>query len=383
MRKPGVHVVPIKPGTKNPGSYLGNGWPARATDDAETVREWWRQWPDAGIATHVGGGGLLAVDIDLPENVPDWLWTVLESAVFRSTSTDADSRRGHYFFRLRPDEMFGSGLGRLKPPKGKRWGEIKCYGGAAVLGPTQHPRDGGHYSTAPGGALSYLPSEIADKLNARSTSSSQPVTAGELTAQVAAFLETYADNDEPNALEPICRSFDPSPANRHPSMWEALCWAMREAKAGRFSAAHAVDALREQWTAAIGGQYRADDPDEFDRMLRDAIAAADADGTRDELAARAHGFADAEAYRTALAGIDSWAPTIVNAPNETTSNPSWAPVDVRAARDSQSVLLPTILQRSDGPCLFYRGKVPFGPWGNRIWEVLARAVCDGGMSADR
>ena len=31
--KAGICVVPIKPGTKNPGSYLGRGWPARATCD--------------------------------------------------------------------------------------------------------------------------------------------------------------------------------------------------------------------------------------------------------------------------------------------------------------------------------------------------------------
>ena len=64
---------------------------------------------------------------------------------------------------------------------------------------------------------------------------------------------------------------------------------MREAKAGRFPAKRAVDALRYLWTEAIGGEYRDDDPDEFDRLLRDAIAAADADGTVAELWARAHG----------------------------------------------------------------------------------------------
>ncbi|WP_308215001.1 AAA family ATPase [Mycolicibacterium arabiense] len=141
-------------------------------------------------------------------------------------------------------------------------------------------------------------------------------------------------------------------------MWDALCWAMREAKAGRFSATDAVDALRERWTDAIGGQYRGRDPDEFDRMLRDAVAAADADGTCEELAARAHGFTDAETCRVALDVIDSWAPTIMNAPNDASDrSPSWAPVDVRAARDSRSVLLPTILTRADGPCLFYRGRI--------------------------
>lgn len=356
--KAGLHIVPIKPGTKNPGSYLGQGWPARATDDLESVREWWERWPDAGIASHVGGCGLIVIDVDVPENVPDWLWVLLESAVFRRTTTDSDSKRGHYFYRLRPGEVFGCGLGRLKPPKGERWGEVKCYGGAVVLGPTQHPRDGGHYATAPGGALSFLPAEIAQGLNAPDVNRDEPVDAGELAARVKAFLGTHTDNDSPHALEPICKSFDPTPTNRHSSMWDALCWAMREAKAGRFSATDAVDALRARWTDAIGGQYRGGDPDEFDRMLRDAVAAADAAGTREELAARAHGFTDAETCRAALDGIDSWAPAVADAWNDASDgSPSWAPVDVRAARDSRSVLLPTILARADGPCLFYRGRI--------------------------
>jgi Bifunctional DNA primase/polymerase, N-terminal len=282
--KAGIHVIPIEPGTKNPGSYLGRGWPDRASDDPETVREWWRRWPKAGIATHVGGGGLLVVDVDVPENVPEWLWTLLESAVFRRTATNPQSKRGHYFYRLRPGEMFGCGLGRLKPPKGERWGEVKCYGGAVVLGPTHHPRDGGHYASGPGGTLSYLPAEIADGLNAPDVDRVEVVTPGELSARVKTFLETNTDNDAPRALESICRSFDPTPTNRHASMWDALCWAMREAKAGRFPAKHAADELREQWIAAIGGEYRGGDPDEFNRMVRDAISAADADGTRDELA---------------------------------------------------------------------------------------------------
>jgi len=311
--KAGFHIVPIKPGTKNPGSYLGQGWPARATDDLAIVREWWERWPDAGIASHVGGCGLVVVDVDVPENVPDWLWTLLQSAVFRPTTTDSENKRGHYFYRLRPGEVFGCGLGRLKPPKGERWGEVKCYGGAVVLGPTRHPRDGGHYATAPGGALSLLPAEIARELNAPDVNRVEPVNAGELAARVRAFLGEHTDNDSPHALGPICKSFDTTPSNRHSRMWDALCWAMREAKAGRFSATDAVDALRERWTDAIGAQYRSGDPDEFDRMLRDAVAAADADGTREELAARAQGFTDLSIGRAALDGIDGWAPTIVNA----------------------------------------------------------------------
>src|SRR4051812_9534239 len=78
--KSGIPVVPVQPGTKNPGSYLGRGWPQRATTDLDTIRDWWRRWPDAGIATHVGGGLLLVIDVDNPDKVPEWLWPLLERA---------------------------------------------------------------------------------------------------------------------------------------------------------------------------------------------------------------------------------------------------------------------------------------------------------------
>jgi hypothetical protein len=315
--KTGFCVVPIRLGTKNPGSLVGAGWPTLATDDLETVRDWWRRWPDAGIAIHVGGCLLLVVDVDIPENVPDWLWALLESAVFRPTTTDPNSRRGHYFYRLRPDEMFGCGLGRLKPPKGKKWGETKCYGGGLVLAPTAHPKtaDGHVYSTGPNETIPYRPDELATKLNAAPNDGEWRIlTPSELDAKAQAFLGTYAGDAEPYALDPICRNFDPTPSNRHPSMYESLCWAMREAKAGRFSAQRAVDGLRKLWTDSIGGEYRDDDPDEFNRLLRDAIARADADGTADELRARAGGFTSVEAWRGAQNGFDNWAVQMVDAP---------------------------------------------------------------------
>ena len=119
--KAGFHIVPVGRGTKNPGSYLGHGWPARAACDLDTVRDWWRRWPGAGIAIHVGGSSLLVIDVDNPDNVPEWLRKLLDGAVFRPTTTDPKSRRGHYFYRLRPRERFGNGLGKLKPPRSKAW----------------------------------------------------------------------------------------------------------------------------------------------------------------------------------------------------------------------------------------------------------------------
>lgn len=286
--KAGIPVVPIRPGTKNPGSYLGKGWPHRATTNADTIRDWWTRWPDAGIAMHVGGARLLVIDVDAPERVPAWLWPLLEKAVFRGTTSDPDSRRGHYLFRQRSTDHLGNGLGRM--PKG--WGEVRGYGGAIVLGPTAHPRaaEGGHYASGPAaGTIPLLPLEIAKRLNQvpGAAETTRHLTRAELAETTTAFFAKNVIDSEPYALDPICRRFDRTEGGRHDSMWETLCWAMREAKAGRFPAQRAADALRCLWREAIGAEYRNGDPYEFDRMLCDAIAVAD-NYSVDELWDRSH-----------------------------------------------------------------------------------------------
>lgn len=286
----GIAVVPVSPGTKNPGGYLGLRWQRQATTDLDTVRDWWRRWPNAGIAMHVGGSRLLVIDVDHPDNVPMWLWKLLEQAVFRPTTIDPNSQRGHYFYRCYPDERFGNGLGQLKT-RSKTWGEVKCYGGAIVLGPTVHPRaaEGGHYSTNGFETIPLRPDELAEKLNAASDPTTVgPLTPGQLDEFAKTFLDTYADEREPNALDAILAGFDPEPGGRHQSMFSCLCWAGREAKAGCFSAARAIDELRQRWVESFSTGGRTPAADEFDRMVRDALFAADDDGTPEQLWDRAH-----------------------------------------------------------------------------------------------
>ncbi|WP_165797871.1 phage/plasmid primase, P4 family [Mycolicibacter virginiensis] len=287
--KSGVPVVPVRPGTKNPGSYLGRGWPQRATTDLDIIRDWWRRWPDAGMAMHPGGAGLLVLDVDIPENVPEWMWVHLERAVFRRTTNAPENRRGHYIYRLRPGDQFGCSLGKLKPARGKEaWGQVRCYGGAIVLAPTTHPTEGHAYTSGPAEHVPWLPDEIAMKLSAAPDPNEyRTLTPTELDAKAKAFLDTYAEDREPYALKPILAEFESAPGGRHESMWHAVCWALREAKAGRFSATAAVDGLRERWEAAIGGEYRDGDPDEFIRMVRDGVALAD-EVSAEALLARAH-----------------------------------------------------------------------------------------------
>jgi hypothetical protein len=61
--KAGRRVFPIKPKDKVP--LVAGGFKA-ASAAVETVLEWWKRWPDAGIGFPTGGG-VLVVDVD-PRN---------------------------------------------------------------------------------------------------------------------------------------------------------------------------------------------------------------------------------------------------------------------------------------------------------------------------
>ena len=68
----GYAVIPIMPGTKKPGRFVGGAWRdypgwskhcSRPMTDNEIAI--WSQWPDAGIG--IAGGTVAAVDIDVAD----------------------------------------------------------------------------------------------------------------------------------------------------------------------------------------------------------------------------------------------------------------------------------------------------------------------------
>lgn len=63
----GWWVLPLSSGTKKPlGRFVRNGF-HDATNEPDTVRQWWGQAPDAGIGIALRKSGLVAIDID-PRN---------------------------------------------------------------------------------------------------------------------------------------------------------------------------------------------------------------------------------------------------------------------------------------------------------------------------
>lgn len=281
----GIRVIPVSRGTKSP-ARIGGAWQHRATTDPDQIAYWWDRWPDAGVGIVPGQSGLLVVDIDHAERgVPAWLQKHLDSTVFRCSDT-LDPTHGHYFFALRDGQRFGNSWGAIKMPKAGNIGDIKSESGFVVAAPTEHARPEGRYSPV-GGDVAYLPDAIAEKLSAAPGSAVIPSDSDRAKA-AEVFLATYDKAKDADALEAITASFETAAGGRHASMFDCLCWAAREAKAGCFPAKDAVDELKALWCKAIGGESRDGDTDEFDRMVRDAIAAADADGTPEQLWERAH-----------------------------------------------------------------------------------------------
>lgn len=64
----GWKVFPLIPGTKKP-KFKNNL--ELATDDADQIKEWWSQWPDANIGIATGPSGLVIIDIDVPKEPLD------------------------------------------------------------------------------------------------------------------------------------------------------------------------------------------------------------------------------------------------------------------------------------------------------------------------
>ena len=58
----GWRVFPCRPGDKRP--MKGFRWRNEATIDEETIKRWWKRWPDANIGLATGGGGVVVLDVD-------------------------------------------------------------------------------------------------------------------------------------------------------------------------------------------------------------------------------------------------------------------------------------------------------------------------------
>ncbi|MDN5857818.1 MAG: bifunctional DNA primase/polymerase [Pseudonocardia sp.] len=118
----GMHVFPLRPGTKTPA--VRTDWEGCATTDLAQIRRWWgTARSNIGIAT--GRSGLLVVDLDVPKQDPGLpggravLAAVAQTAgavVPDNTMTVATPSGGqHLYFRAPPGVTLTNTVGRIGP----------------------------------------------------------------------------------------------------------------------------------------------------------------------------------------------------------------------------------------------------------------------------
>jgi len=242
----GWYVLPVRRGTKHPGSRVGKGWHTQSSRDADQIAAWFAGTDD-GIALHVGRSGALVFDVDTPDNLTAELTAELtahcDCAPYQSTRPDTPGR-GHYVYRQPPGRTIGNSTGRLA----NGWGEVRGLNGVIIVAPSIHSDERGRYQWERTGAVPVLPTVLADKLTDGS-----PAADAVTDAQVTEFLTAHSGSERPDVLAGLVKHFAERVAageSRHDTLTAVLVGAMKEARAGFYPAQHAADTLQELFTAA-------------------------------------------------------------------------------------------------------------------------------------
>jgi hypothetical protein len=277
----GIYIGPLRSSTKHPGSILGKGWPAKTVNDPMGAMDVVAGRPEGtGLFIHCGRSGLVVLDVDYPDEIPEEWWEFLDRAPFQSTRTDVP-RKGHYFFKVPDGRSFGNGNGRA----GKAWGEVRGRNGVVVTQPTAHAKakDGGRYLLVRGGEPFDLPPLIADLLN----DSSDTVESASVDELEDFFAKHTASRDQ-QLLSPRVqrlygvlegdRKADGTIPSRHNETLMVAADLAKESAAGFYPARAAFDELRDVFEFFMrngnGKEFRPGWSEEYEGMWCWAIAQA-------------------------------------------------------------------------------------------------------------
>ncbi|WP_084866035.1 bifunctional DNA primase/polymerase [Prescottella equi] len=273
----GWFVLPVMPGTKNPGSVVGNGWPSQSTHDPNQIREWWSENPDYGIALHSGRSGAVVFDLDTDElaALPRNLREALQHGKFQSTRCGTGDRE-HYAFAVPPGESYGNSAGAFAA-----FDDVRGKNGVIVTAPTPHvdaETHGGGYLWGDSGVVPDLPDALRACLRSAPEREAEPMT----EADLGDFFAKYTENDRPGALSGVLKVFEQNVnggMSRHEALVLALPMAYREAVAGCYPAETATAEIQEAFNTSFhlsitGGGRSRPAPDEFARTARWAAAQA-------------------------------------------------------------------------------------------------------------
>lgn len=238
----GWFVLPVRRGTKHPGSVLGADWQTQSTRDPQQIAAWWAG-ADHGIALHVGRSGAVAFDGDHPELLGG---TVLLQAIVEQQPPQQRTRpaegRCHWLFLQPEGRVIGNG-------GAGPWGDVRGANGVIIVAPSVHPEPGGRYEWLRTGVVPAMPEALAASL--------PDATPGEVPAtfaECAEFAGQHDGGDRLDLLDRIMRSIDAELVDgaRHPLFVGWTTTAMREAFAGLYPAQTALDRLQRRFVAAEG-----------------------------------------------------------------------------------------------------------------------------------
>lgn len=312
----GWYVVPVRRGSKNPGSVLGKAWDEKSMRDPDEITARWAG-THHGVALHAGRSGAVIFDVDRPARMHAELTRAIVTLRPPHQSTRVDAAgRGHYLFALPPGATLGNGTGRL----GGEWGEVRGTNGVIVVAPSVHEyaETGGRYSWQRTGLVPELPGYLRELLP-------DPIASGDAADDevVAAFLakQQLPAGDPHDLIGGHLRAWDAQVRrgeSRHQAMTGHLAGLMREAAAGMVDAQVAVDAVGPLFVKAVTtGSGARDLPmaqAEWDRLLAWAIGQAEQ--------------ADPEATRARVAGRGADAPAALVLRGATDLNSTGVPVEV-------------------------------------------------------
>lgn len=265
-----LYILPVKPGTKNPGSVVGAGWPELSSTDPHQIEEWFAD-TDNGIALHAGRSGLIIFDVDHLDAIPQIIIDAIEQYNPPVQASRVD--RAHFLFAQPLGRTLGNSCGGLA----RGWGEVRGANGVIIVAPTIHP-DGGLYQWVATGPCPVVPESVAQFL----TEATDTVPAA-TSVDVEQFLAKYVTNNNPHLLESVLNRYREKVLlktfSRHDTVRDHLCWAFQEARAGFYPAKRAYNKLLQIFIESMrddeSGSGRQIDEwqtsKEFDKVARWAI----------------------------------------------------------------------------------------------------------------
>lgn len=127
----GWSVFPLKPKKKAP--LTRHGW-KDATTSEDTIREWWKQHPDANIGLACGPSGVVVLDFDEAKDGYEGGELLAKLQEEFPTLTSQTGGGWHFFYSQPNGEGVSNARGKL--PKGV---DVRGNGGYVVVPPSIHP----------------------------------------------------------------------------------------------------------------------------------------------------------------------------------------------------------------------------------------------------